>query len=99
MQFTQEEIVLEPATREQADTASPLIYDTDPHLFHYLFGGQEFATRYFAAQWRKERSLFSYRYCTVAVASSLERTHSLEDLIPSHIARSSAREVPPGGPL
>ena len=67
--FTQEEIVLEPATRGQALAAAPLMYDTDPHLFGYFFGGdQELALRYFAAQWRQERSLFSFRYCTVAVA-------------------------------
>ena len=69
MLFTQEEIVLDPATREQAEAAAPLMYDTDPHLFGYFFDGdQELALRYFAAQWRQERSLFSYRYCTVAVA-------------------------------
>jgi ribosomal protein S18 acetylase RimI-like enzyme len=70
MVFTQEEIVLEPATREQAEAAAPLMYDTDPQLFGYFFGGdQKLALRYFAAQWRQERSLFSYRHCTVAVAS------------------------------
>ena len=68
MRFTREEIVLEPATREQADAAAPLMYDTDPHLFGHFFGGdQELALRYFAAQWRQERSLFSHRHCTVAV--------------------------------
>jgi ribosomal protein S18 acetylase RimI-like enzyme len=69
MLFTREEIVLEAATREQAEVAAPLMYDTDPHLFGYFFGDdQELALRYFAAQWRQERSLFSYRCCTVAVA-------------------------------
>ena len=69
MQFTQEEIVLEPATREQAEAAAPLMYDTDPHLFGYFFGDdRELALRYFSAQWRQERSLFSHRHCTVAVA-------------------------------
>ena len=69
MRFTREEIVLEPATREQADAAAPLMYDTDPRLFGHFFGGdQELALRYFAAQWRQERSLFSHRHCTVAVA-------------------------------
>jgi GNAT superfamily N-acetyltransferase len=69
MLFTQEEIVLVPATREQAEAAAPLMYDTDPHLFGYFFGGdQQLALRYFAAQWRQERGLFSYRHCTVAVA-------------------------------
>jgi hypothetical protein len=34
MRFTQEEIVLESATRDQADAAAPLMYDTDPHFFH-----------------------------------------------------------------
>ena len=69
MRFTQEEIVLEPATREQADAAALLMYDTDPHLFRYFFAGdEELAVRYFAAQWPQERSLFSYRHCTVAVA-------------------------------
>jgi hypothetical protein len=34
MRFMQEEIVLESATRDQADAAAPLMYDTDPHLFH-----------------------------------------------------------------
>jgi hypothetical protein len=69
MPFTREEILLEPATREQADAVAPLLYDTDPHLFsHFFSGDQELALRYFAAQWRQERSLFSYRYCTVAAA-------------------------------
>jgi ribosomal protein S18 acetylase RimI-like enzyme len=69
MLFTQEEIVLEPATPEQADAAAPLMYDTDPHLFaHFFDSDQELALRYFAAQWWQERSLFSYRHCTVAVA-------------------------------
>src|SRR5262249_28683002 len=53
----------------QAVAAAPLMCDTDPHLFGYFFGGdQELALRYFAAQWRHERSLFSFRYCTLAVA-------------------------------
>ena len=69
MRFTREEIVLEPATREQADATAPLMFDTDPHLFgHFFSGDQELAIRYFTAQWRQERSLFSYRYCTVAAA-------------------------------
>jgi ribosomal protein S18 acetylase RimI-like enzyme len=69
MRFTREEIELGPATREQADTAAALMFDTDPHLFGYFFGGdQELALRYFGAQWRQERSLFSYSHCTVAVA-------------------------------
>ena len=69
MRFTRQEIVLEPATREQADAVAPLLYDTDPHLFGHFFGGdQELALHYFAAQWRQERSLFSYGYGTVAAA-------------------------------
>jgi hypothetical protein len=69
MRFTQEEMVLEPAAREQADEAALLMWDTDPHLFgHFFTGDRELAVRYFAAQWRQERSLFSYRHCTVAVA-------------------------------
>ena len=69
MRFAQEEVVLEPATREQADAVAPLLYDTDPHLFGYFFSGDEdLVSRYFAAQWRQERSLVGYRYCTVAAA-------------------------------
>jgi hypothetical protein len=69
MRFAREEIVLQPATCEKADAVAPLIYDTDPHLFEYFFGGdQELAVSYLAAQWRQERSLFSYRYGTVATA-------------------------------
>ncbi len=69
MPFTLEDVVLEPATREQAEAAAPLMFETDPHLFRHFFGGdQDLAIRYFAAQWRQERSLFSYRHCTVAVA-------------------------------
>jgi ribosomal protein S18 acetylase RimI-like enzyme len=69
MSFMLENVVLEPATREQADAAAPLMYDTDPHLFGHFFGGdRELALRYFATQWRQERSLFSHCHCTVAVA-------------------------------
>ena len=69
MRFAREEIALEPATPERAEVVAPLLYDTDPHLFgHFFSGDQELALRYFAAQWRHERSLFSYRYCTVAAA-------------------------------
>jgi ribosomal protein S18 acetylase RimI-like enzyme len=69
MSFTLGDVVLEPATREQAEAAARLMFDTDPHLFGHFFGGdQELALRYFAAQWRHERSLFSHRHCTVAVA-------------------------------
>jgi ribosomal protein S18 acetylase RimI-like enzyme len=69
MPFTPQDLVLEPATRDQAEAAAPLMYDTDPHLFGYFFANDyELALRYFAAEWRQERSLFSHRHCTVAVA-------------------------------
>jgi ribosomal protein S18 acetylase RimI-like enzyme len=64
-----EDVVLEPGTREQAEAAAPLMFETDFHLFGHFFGGdRDLAVRYFATQWREERSLFSHRHCTVAVA-------------------------------
>jgi ribosomal protein S18 acetylase RimI-like enzyme len=67
--FTIEDVVLEAASPEQAEAAAPLMFETDYHLFGHFFGGdQNLAVRYFATQWRQERSLFSYRHCTAAVA-------------------------------
>lgn len=69
MIFDNENVLLKAATPQQAMVAATLIYDTDPHLFAYWFGNDyETALKFFEAEWKQERSLFSFSLCTIAVS-------------------------------
>lgn len=62
------EIILTQGSPEQAELAAPLIYETEPHLFEYLFGKDyEGVLKYLGAEWRQDESEFSYSHCTAAV--------------------------------
>jgi ribosomal protein S18 acetylase RimI-like enzyme len=60
---------LEPARPHQCDAAAPLMWDTNPSFFAYLFGGDEkTALRFLARQFEAERSIYSHAHCTTALA-------------------------------
>lgn len=69
MIFDNENVLFKAATPQQAKVAATLIYDTDPHLFAYWLGNEyETALKFFEAEWKQERSLFSFSLCKIAVS-------------------------------
>ena len=71
-QFNKGAVQLGPATPTQAEAAAPLIYNTDPKLFDYMYSdGHEAALKFLAIEWRRERSLMSFTHCTAAVRGDL----------------------------
>jgi len=69
MIFDNENVLYKAATPQQAKVAAALIYDTDPHLFAYWLGNDyETALKFFEAEWKQERSLFSFSLCKIAVS-------------------------------
>lgn len=59
---------LRPATAEQARAVAPLILDTDPALWRWLFCRDlEGALLFFEEEWQVERGTFSYSLGTAAV--------------------------------
>jgi len=68
MVFDSKTVQLQETPPLHAKIAATLIFDTDPHLFTYMFGSDhETALKFFELEWKQERSLFSYSHCTVAV--------------------------------
>ena len=69
MIFDNENVLFKAANPQQAKVAATLIYDADPHLFAYWLGNDyETALKFFEAEWKQERSLFSFSLCTAAVS-------------------------------
>lgn len=65
-------VQLQKASPQHAKIAAGLIYDTDPHLFDYMFANdKESALRFFESEWQQERSLFSHSLCTLVVNAEL----------------------------
>ena len=68
MQYNESDVYIQQAKPDQAKLAAPLIYDTDPALFDYLFiDGYEVALEYFEKEWRQKQSIHSFSLCSVAM--------------------------------
>lgn len=68
MTFDLSQAQLRPAVAEQASAVAPLIFDTDPALWRWLFCRDlEGAVLFFEEEWQVERSTFSYSFGTAVV--------------------------------
>lgn len=53
---------------EHVKEAAALIYETDEHLFYYLYGNsKEAALQFLEAEWQQDIGIFSHSLCTVAM--------------------------------
>lgn len=64
-----EDIQFKQAVPEQATIIAPLIYDTDPALWNYIFSNKyQAAIDFFSQQFTEEDSPFRYSLCTTAMS-------------------------------
>lgn len=72
MRHRESDMYIQAAKPDQAGQAAPLIYDTDPALFDYLFtDGHDNALMFLANEWTQEISYYSFSHCTAAVRENV----------------------------